>query len=117
MRQATPGAVSYSVEITPVTPGIWRICFKVTVSNPVPYHRNVISIFYRSPFKIRFRNTFDGFIIHASIAKTNWHNCHLHCKSCGFVIEYFITKKWITIYEEEFTDRFQPETIYAVTGF
>lgn len=33
------------------------------------------------------------------------------------MIEYFITKKWITIYEEEFTDHFQPETIYAVTGF
>ena len=32
------------VVITPVTPGICRICFNVTVSNLLPYHLSVISI-------------------------------------------------------------------------
>ena len=30
--QASPGWVAYRVVITPVTPGIWRICFSVTLS-------------------------------------------------------------------------------------
>ena len=40
----SPGAVSYNVVITPVTPGICRICLSVTVSNLLPYHLSVISI-------------------------------------------------------------------------
>ena len=36
--------VAGSVEITPVTPGIWRICCRVTVSKRLPYHRKVICI-------------------------------------------------------------------------
>mgnify|MGYP002508773981 CR=1 FL=1 len=43
---AMPAGISCSAEITPVTPGICRICCNVTLSSLLPYQRSVISIFF-----------------------------------------------------------------------
>ena len=82
--QASPGAVPYRVEITPVTPGIWRICFSVTVSYLLPYQRNVICINVTLLFGIDF--------VVSIIDNTEMHEKTIYClkksKNC------FILNKW-----------------------